>query len=135
MFPYFVLMVKEGTRLEAALSTVTFLKNHLVPMLTASDAHELRLAHETANMILNAEMKLRSSLYRTESRGTHYREDYPARNDEAWLAWVLMQMGPDGEMEMSKVLVPDAWKPDPTVDYQERYPTRFPGELEYLGLA
>ena len=43
---------------------------------------ELRLAHETENMLLNAEMKLRASLSRTESRGTHYREDYPARDDD-----------------------------------------------------
>ena len=75
MFPYFVLMVKEQGRLEAALSTVTFLRENMVPHLVARDAHELRLAHETANMLLNAEMKLRASLYRTESRGTHYRDD------------------------------------------------------------
>jgi succinate dehydrogenase/fumarate reductase flavoprotein subunit len=135
MFPYFVLFVKQQDRLEAALTTITFLKEHLVPRLTAKDAHELRLAHETANMVLNAEMKLRASLYRTESRGTHYREDYPARDDESWLAWVLLQMGSDGEMTVTKELIPDQWKPDATVSYEERYPNRFPGELEYLGLA
>ena len=135
MFPYFVLFVKQQDRLEAALSTVTFLREHLVPQLTAKDAHDLRLAHETANMILNAEMKLRASLFRTESRGTHYREDYPARDDEQWLAWVLLQMGPDGQMTVTKEGIPDEWKPDPTVPYEERYPNRFPGELEYLGLA
>ncbi len=135
MFPYFVLFVKEEERLEAALSTVTFLREHLVPRLTAQDAHELRLAHETANMVLNAEMKLRASLFRTESRGTHYREDYPARNDDEWLAWVLLQMGPDGQMEVTKEPIPDEWKPDSSIPYKERYPTRFPGELDYLGLS
>ena len=50
-------------------------------------------------------------------------EDYPVRDDEQWLAWVLLTMGPD------------EWKPDPSVPYEERYPNRFPGELEYLGLA
>jgi len=135
MFPYFVLFVKQQERLQAALSTVTFLQEHLVPRLTAQDAHELRLAHETANMVLNAEMKLRASLFRTESRGTHYREDYPARDDEQWLVWVLLQMGPDGQMTVTKKEVPDEWKPDPSIPYEERYPNRFPGELEYLGLA
>ena len=135
MFPYFVLFVKQQDRLEAALSTVTFLRDHLVPRLTAKDAHELRLAHETANMVMNAEMKLRASLFRTESRGTHYREDYPARNDEEWLAWVLLERGPDGQMVATKETIPEAWKPDMRIPYVERYPTRFPGELKYLGLA
>jgi succinate dehydrogenase/fumarate reductase flavoprotein subunit len=135
MFPYFVLFVKQQDRLEAALSTVTFLREHLIPRITAQDAHDLRLAHETANMALNAEMKLRASLFRTESRGTHYREDYPARDDDEWLAWVLMQMGPDGQMTVTKEEIPDEWKPDPSIPYEERYPNRFPGELEYLGLA
>ncbi len=102
MFPYYVLFVKEQSRLEAALSTITFLREHIVPQLTAQDAHELKLAHETANMLLNAEMKLRASLYRTESRGTHYREEYPARNDDEWLAWVLLQMDADGQMAVTK---------------------------------
>jgi succinate dehydrogenase/fumarate reductase flavoprotein subunit len=135
MFPYFVLFVKQEDRLQAALSTITFLRENMVPRLTAQDAHELRLAHETANMLLNAEMKLRASLFRTESRGTHYREDYPARDDENWLAWVLLQKGSDGQMTVTKENIPDEWKPDMSIPYEERYPNRFPGELEYLGLA
>lgn len=135
MFPYFVLMVKEEARLNAALSTITFLREHLVPYLTANDAHDLRLAHETTNMLLNAEMKLRASLYRTESRGTHYREDFPARDDDNWLAWVLLQQDENGDMTVTKKEVPDEWKPDQSIPYEERYPNRYPGELEYLGLA
>lgn len=37
---------------------------------------------QTNNMLLNAEMKLRALLFRTESRGTHYWEDNPARDDD-----------------------------------------------------
>ena len=40
-------------------------------MLYAGDQHELRMVHETKNMTLNAEMRLRASLYRTETRGRH----------------------------------------------------------------
>ena len=77
--PYFVLYVKKDDRLRAALATVEFLRDQVVPKLYARDDHELRLAHETANMVTNAEMKLRASLFRTESRGTHFREDHPHR--------------------------------------------------------
>lgn len=135
MFPYFVLFVKQEDRLQAALTNVMFLKENLLPRVTAKDAHDLRLAHETGNMLLNAEMKLRASIFRKESRGTHYREDYPARNDDEWLAWVLLQQDANGQMQVSKENVPDAWKPDLSIPYEERYPNRFPGELEYLGLA
>jgi len=97
----------------------------------ANDTHELRLAHETRNMILNAEMKLRASLFRTESRGAHYREDYPARNDKEWLAWVIISLDGD-KMKLYKKPLPESWKPDPSVPYERRYRMRFPGELEYL---
>jgi succinate dehydrogenase/fumarate reductase flavoprotein subunit len=134
MFPYYVLYVKHPDRLQPALSQIMFLQEHMVPLLVASDAHELKLAHETKNMLLNAEMKLRASLYRTESRGTHYREDYPARDDNNWLAWVLLQRGADGSMALSKKDVPAAWRPQESIPYAQRYTQRFPGELAYLGL-
>jgi succinate dehydrogenase/fumarate reductase flavoprotein subunit len=125
--PYFILYIKQGKRLEAALTLVEFLRDHLVPKLTANDPHELRLAHETKNMILNAEMKLRSSLYRTESRGCHYREDYPRRDDPNWLAWVILREENE-KMTLSKRPIPKEWWPDLSKPYEERYPVRFPGE-------
>ncbi len=131
MIPYFVLYVKEEKRLKAALTNVEFYRDHLVPKLKARDAHELRLVHETRNMVLNAEMKLRASLFRTESRGNHFSEDCPARNDEQWLAWITMRED-EGGMLLEKQNIPDDWKPDQAVDYQDRYPLRFPGEMEYL---
>jgi len=127
MIPYFILFVKHHKRLEAALTIVDFLKYHLVPQLTARDSHELRLAHETKNMVLNAEMILRASLFRTESRGQHYREDYPRRDDPDWLAWVKLEEGEDG-MKLSKVPIPKEWWPDLRGPYEERYLKRFPGE-------
>jgi len=38
---------------------------------------------ELRNIVLNAELIVRSALSRRESRGGHYREDYPAKNDLA----------------------------------------------------
>ena len=86
--PYFVLQVKRADRLQAALTMVEYVNDHLVPKLFAKDGHEWRLAQETRNMALIAEMRLRASLFRTESRGTHLREDYPRRSDPDWLAWI-----------------------------------------------
>jgi succinate dehydrogenase/fumarate reductase flavoprotein subunit len=127
MIPYYVMYIKKGDRLEATLTLVEFMRDHLVPKLMARDPHELRLAHETKNMVLNAEMRLRASLLRTESRGCHYREDHPLREDPDWLAWVLLQER-DGQMVAFKRPIPEAWYPDLTTPYEERYPARFPGE-------
>ncbi|MBW1914268.1 MAG: FAD-binding protein [Deltaproteobacteria bacterium] len=131
MTPYYVLYVKKKERLEAALINIEFLRDHFAPKLLANNTHELRLAHETRNMILNAEMKLRASLFRTESRATHYREDFPARNDDEWLAWVIIKQEAE-KMELNKKQLPDDWKPDSGIPYEQRYRNRFPGELEYL---
>ena len=127
MIPYFIMYIKKEDRMKAALSLVEFLRDHLSPKLTAKDPHELRLALETRNMIINAEMRIRSSLFRKESRGCHYREDFPRRDDENWLAWILIKQE-NGEMILSKKDIPEEWKPDPSIPYEERYPIRFPGE-------
>lgn len=127
MSPYFVLMVKHHDRLQATLTMVEFIRDHLVPKMFANDQHELRLVHETANMVLNAEMRLRAGLFRTESRGCHYREDFPSRDDD-WLAWVLIREE-NGKMVLEKEPVPDEWKPDPSRPYEERYEWRLPNEI------
>lgn len=127
MVPYYVLYVKNTERLTAALTFVEFMRDHLVPMLRATDPHELRLAHETKNMVRMAEAKLRASLYRTESRGTHYREDFPHRDDPTWLVWVLLHEE-NGEMKTFKKPVPKEWWPDLALPYKERYLNPYPGE-------
>jgi succinate dehydrogenase/fumarate reductase flavoprotein subunit len=127
MMPYFISYIKKEDRLQATLTIVEFIQAHLVPKLFARDPHELRLAHETKNMVLNAEMRLRSGLFRTESRGHHYREDYPHREDPDWLAWVKIK-AEQGVMKLMKVPIPKEWSPDLSTPYQQRYPFRFPGE-------
>jgi succinate dehydrogenase/fumarate reductase flavoprotein subunit len=129
MMPFYVLYVKKQDRLEDALARIEYLKEHFVPLLLANDMHELRVAHEASNIVLNAEMKLRASLFRTESRGSHYREDIPARDDENWLAWVVISKSGD-DMLLSKRPVEDL--PEYDMTYEERYTDVYPGEVEYL---
>lgn len=124
MMPYFILHIKHEKRLLAALTVVEFLRDYLVPKQTANDPHELRLAHETKNMVLNAEMILRSSLFRTESRGHHYREDYPEKDDPAWLAWIKIRKE-RGSMKLWKEPVPKKWRPDPSKPREDKYYPRW----------
>ena len=125
--PYFILQVKHGERLQVALTLMEFVNSHLVPKIWARDAHEWRMAMEAKNMALDAEMRLRASLFRTESRGTHFREDYPRRGDPEWLAWVKLKEE-QGRMKVYKEPIPEEWWPDLSEPYEKRYPRLFPGE-------
>ena len=102
MIPNFVLYIKKESMLRAALAYIEELRDHHQPMLKAADLHELRLAHETSNMILNAEMKLKASLMRKESRCSHFRLDYPTPDTKNWNAWINIYQGNDGTMRFKK---------------------------------
>ena len=102
MIPNFVIYIKKGSLLKAALAYIEELRDHHMPLLRASDMHELRLTHETANMIISAEMKLKASIMRKESRCSHYRLDYPEMDNENWQAWINIYKGVDGMMQFEK---------------------------------
>jgi succinate dehydrogenase / fumarate reductase flavoprotein subunit len=57
---------------------------------------DLLEALELGGLLDLAEATTASCLHRTESRGGHYREDYPARDDAHWLKHALIYKAPDG---------------------------------------
>jgi succinate dehydrogenase/fumarate reductase flavoprotein subunit len=130
IMPYFVTYIKDGHRMQGALTMIRYLREHCAPKLIAKDGHELRQAHELRHMLLNQEMKFRASIFRTESRGSHFREDFPARNDEEWLCWIDIRRDENGDMSLSKRFLPEEWRP--AGSYMDRYKRRFPGEEDYL---
>jgi L-aspartate oxidase len=54
------------------------------------------------NLVLTAEAIVLAALYREESRGTHYREDFPGRNDAHWLCNVKVRQADDGTLHVQK---------------------------------
>ena len=103
-------MIQHGDRLQAALTMVEFFRDHFIPQLYATDPHELRLAHEVRNMVLGSELALRSCLFREETRGGHYREDFPKTDNPNWLAWTKIKQD-NGKMKLWKQPVPNEWLP------------------------
>jgi succinate dehydrogenase/fumarate reductase flavoprotein subunit len=91
-------------RLEEALSKIEEIQQKL-PELYAKDGHGLCKCIQAKSMTLLAEMTFRSALIRTESRGWHYREDYPKRDDKNWLRWVIAKQE-SGKMVLSTEPVP-----------------------------
>ena len=130
-YPYYVWIIKHGDRLKAALTMVEFVRNHLTPMMYVKDIHGLRLAHEAKGAAQCVEMMLQASLFRTESRGVHYREDYPFRDDPGWLAEVKIK-DKGGRMELIKAPLPKKWWPDLSKPYRDRYPLEYIGEDDAL---
>ena len=53
-------------------------------------------ALELDNMLVQAEVSVHSAIGRTESRGAHARDDYPKRDDAAWLKHTLAFRQADG---------------------------------------
>jgi fumarate reductase flavoprotein subunit len=61
---------------------------------------QLVAALELQNMLDVAECIVASGLQRQESRGAHQRTDFPARDDERFLAHTLVTRGPDGTLHV-----------------------------------
>jgi len=102
VIPNFVLYIKKERMLQASLTYVEELEESHIPHIKASDMHELRLAHETINMVISAQMKLRASLMRKESRCSHFRVDYPELDNENWQAWINIYKDKNGAMAFKK---------------------------------
>ena len=54
---------------------------------------DLTEAMELENLLLQAQVTLKSAFSRTESRGAHSRDDYPDRDDKNWMKHTLAWMG------------------------------------------
>ena len=61
---------------------------------------ELLEAWELGCLLDLAEATTVAALSRTESRGAHYREDYPERDDINWLVHSLAYLEPEGQVRM-----------------------------------
>ncbi len=102
--PYTVSYLKNAQTLNEALSRLTLLEKEVLPRLVVHSTHDLVKAIEVENMIKLSRMMLRASLLREESRGFHFRKEFPYTDNEHWLRRILLKKGPHDtlvtEMEM-----------------------------------
>lgn len=92
-------IVRKREGLEDALKGVIELKKEM-PWLAASTGRGMLVALEVPMALDAAEMIIRAALERRESRGAHFREDYPSE-DDAWMKTVVICEGEEGEMVLS----------------------------------
>lgn len=73
---------------------------------------DLTGALELENLLDLAEVTVLAANRRRESRGSHYRLDYPKRDDDKWLKHILVHYDPKKpKMRYSKVVI-TRWKPE-----------------------
>ncbi|NOZ58507.1 MAG: fumarate reductase subunit A [Euryarchaeota archaeon] len=91
-------IVRSRQSLEEALREIAQLRSRLNEVTVEAGLRynlQLLAAVELDNMLLVAEMIARSALLRTESRGAHFRSDYP-EEDPRWVKNIVVSRAADG---------------------------------------
>ncbi|MEM3640427.1 MAG: succinate dehydrogenase/fumarate reductase flavoprotein subunit, partial [Candidatus Bathyarchaeia archaeon] len=76
--------------LMGALEDLRQLNEENLPFIHGEKPHEVMEAVESENLFTVANLVVRAALTRTESRGAHYRIDYPNQDDKNWLKHVVL---------------------------------------------
>ena len=80
--------------------------------MSADDPHYLLKYKEVEGIFRLTELYLQASLARRESRGAHFRVDYPRLDNEKFLGWIV-QRSRDGRLEQTLCPVPAERYPFP----------------------
>jgi len=83
-------IIRDERGLLQALTELDRVRREDIPRLMISESHprysyDLVEALEADNMVIVAELVAKAALMRRESRGAHFRQDYPKQDDMNWL--------------------------------------------------
>jgi fumarate reductase (CoM/CoB) subunit A len=96
-----LLVEKDAVTLAGALEYVARDRERVSTSVQIAEPIDYALAFEHRNLLDVAEAIIRAASLRTESRGSHYRRDFPARDDASWLTNVLISRA-NGELTLKK---------------------------------
>ncbi len=102
-------VIRNGPQLEQAINEIEYIKKVELPKLfvdTKIQQYNLELieALQLKNILLNLEIIARAAFLRTESRGTHYRSDFPKEDNDYMRANIIVRQsrGKYGIIELFK---------------------------------
>ncbi len=112
-------LVRDKQGMAQALSIIEDLKANAVPDLsvpTSSRVHNKAFveALEAGHLVRLAEMVVRAAIMREESRGAHYRTDFPKKDNKKWLKNIVVRK--DGDMLSFASVPPVMTRMEPTSD-------------------
>jgi fumarate reductase (CoM/CoB) subunit A len=101
-------VIREGGKMEMALQSLAQLREKAEHQLTTNSGkrfnREILDAFELFHMMRISSLILRGAITRKESRGAHYRLDYPIPDNKGWLVNIILQKSPQGiDHRMEKV--------------------------------
>ena len=97
-------IIRCGDDLREALAALDQIEKDIENEIIVRDTHELMLYHELRGMLTTARLTFTSALERKESRGSHYRTDYPDM-DKEWNVWLKSRLK-DGRIEITREPIP-----------------------------
>jgi fumarate reductase flavoprotein subunit len=136
---------RTGADLEAAVEELQSLlvrsRNIGLRSVSPGANPELVTAYRVQKMLKLALCVAYGALVRTESRGAHFREDYPHRNDAEWLKRTLATWQGDATLptftyealDVKKMELPPGWRGYGAKDYIDHPDT--PGRADEVGAA
>jgi L-aspartate oxidase len=107
-----LLVEKDAHTLHDALQYVFDDRERLAKGIRIVEPMDRVLAFEHRNLLDVAEAIIRAAEMRTESRGSHYRSDYPERDDAHWLTNIFITRK-RGELSLEKRWVNEEWSEHP----------------------
>jgi fumarate reductase (CoM/CoB) subunit A len=100
---------RTGKEIQEAITEIERMKAQDLPQLSVTDGKkrfnkEWIETLEIENLVAVAEMVAKAALMRTESRGAHYRRDFPKLDNQNWFANIVIEEK-DGKMTFQKAPV------------------------------
>jgi fumarate reductase (CoM/CoB) subunit A len=90
-------IVRNGKVLSEAMEELEKMRKTLSE-IRVNSSRKLAALYQCENSVLTAQMQIKASMVRTESRGVFFRTDYPEQRDQIWMKNIIIQWK-NGKME------------------------------------
>jgi succinate dehydrogenase/fumarate reductase flavoprotein subunit len=89
-------ILRDQKGLENAMESLRRVRNEILPQINTETSKEILEKMEVENAILVGEMITRCAMMREESRGAHFRKDFPKTDDQRWRGNIFLKQSGEG---------------------------------------